>query len=530
MSIDLADDSLRAFEADVCDADAKGCWIHIEKHVPKEDDAAGGAPAGKKPPPAKGKGPAAGGEELKPAYSKAWVDLKPLLHPGAKTLTQRCLLQPVHPSEKVGTSTGMSQTQAVAQASNDALSQEGTAVEDIYQPAQTYIYLTLSLNEPLYPECTQEAGDTSALTAKFKEPKKFPSTKDAIATYESAIMYIVSQVGQEYAKKVQEEEQGTSTNKNQPQKTQTFTSMNPEVQAEQRRERFLTDFTQSYKYTEIRTRLQEAIFRLGVEKFKKQVGGGKQLDAAAKNKFKAELYIFLQKKLKECLHQAMQEQDLPLDISSQYKNLEKEKNLSIQSSFTEEQEAKHSRLAEEFDVIQDVECAEREYVNNLLDDPNNKEKWYEFALFSLKFGMQAKAEQYLDRVIKLSSMTQEMHLMLAAMMLQRQNFQKTKMHLDAVLDEDWTNVHANLLFGFYYKLTKWDEMARKHFAIAKVKRMRDLQVLPPKSSIPKNFRTEQMEYKVEIVDWQKQKTSDESLSAKESDIMFFDLIDFLLKR
>jgi hypothetical protein len=60
--------------------------------------------------------------------------------------------------------------------------------------------------------------------------------------------------------------------------------------------------------------------------------------------------------------------------------------------------------------------------------------------------------------------------------------------------------------------------------------MRDLQVLPPKSSIPKNFRTEQMEYKVEIVDWQKQKTSDESLSAKESDIMFFDLIDFLLKR
>jgi hypothetical protein len=39
--------------------------------------------------------------------------------------------------------------------------------------------------------------------------------------------------------------------------------------AESRRERFLHDFTQSYKYTEIRNRLQEAIFRLGVEKFKK---------------------------------------------------------------------------------------------------------------------------------------------------------------------------------------------------------------------------------------------------------------------
>jgi Tfp pilus assembly protein PilF len=71
-------------------------------------------------------------------------------------------------------------------------------------------------------------------------------------------------------------------------------------------------------------------------------------------------------------------------------------------------------------------------------------------------------------------MSKEMHIMMASMMLQRQNFQKTKIHLDAVLDEDWTNVHANLLFGFYYKLTEWDEMARKHFAIARVKKMRDL--------------------------------------------------------
>jgi hypothetical protein len=85
------------------------------------------------------------------------------------------------------------------------------------------------------------------------------------------------------------------------------------------------------------------------------------------------------------------------------------------------------------------------------------------------------------------------------------------------LNEDWKNIHANLLFGFYYKLTGWDEMSRKHFAIARVKRMRDLQVLPPKSSIPKNFRTESIEFKVEIVDYAKLKTHDENLTAKESD-------------
>lgn len=77
--------------------------------------------------------------------------------------------------------------------------------------------------------------------------------------------------------------------------------------AESRRERFLTEFTQSHKFTEIRQRLQKNIFQLGVEKYKKQIGGGKQLDAASKNKFKAELYIFLQKKLKECLNEAITE-------------------------------------------------------------------------------------------------------------------------------------------------------------------------------------------------------------------------------
>lgn len=120
--------------------------------------------------------------------------------------------------------------------------------------------------------------------------------------------------------------------------------------------------------------------------------------------------------------------------------------------------------------------------------------------------------------------------MLAAMMLQRGNFQQTKVHLDAILDEDWKNIHANLLFGLYYKLTEWDQMERKHFGIARVKRMRDLQVLPPKSTIPKNFRTETVDFKVEIVDYAKLKTQDENLTAKESDLMFFELIDFLIER
>lgn len=73
-------------------------------------------------------------------------------------------------------------------------------------------------------------------------------------------------------------------------------------------------------------------------------------------------------------------------------------------------------------------------------------------------------------------------------------------------------------------------MARKHFAIAKTKKMRDLGILAPKSSIPKNFRTEAHEFKVEIVDYKKVKTIDEQLTSKDCDSLFFEFIDFLLLR
>lgn len=73
-------------------------------------------------------------------------------------------------------------------------------------------------------------------------------------------------------------------------------------------------------------------------------------------------------------------------------------------------------------------------------------------------------------------------------------------------------------------------MARKHFAIAKVKKMRDLGTIPPKSSIPRNFRTEAIEFKVEVIDYKKVKTTDEQLTSKDCDSLYFDFIDFLLQR
>ena len=81
---------MRAFESSVCENE-KGCWVILEKLVPKEEEPAAGS-AKKPAAPAKGKGPTTA-DELKPFFAKAWLDLRPLLHPGAKTFHQNIFLQ-----------------------------------------------------------------------------------------------------------------------------------------------------------------------------------------------------------------------------------------------------------------------------------------------------------------------------------------------------------------------------------------------------------------------------------------------------
>lgn len=65
------------------------------------------------------------------------------------------------------------------------------------------------------------------------------------------------------------------------------------------------------------------------------------------------------------------------------------------------------------------------------------------------------------------------------------------------------------MLGILFDKLQKAGLSRKHFAIAKVKRMRDLNLLPPKSTQPKNYRTQPIEnFKVEIIDFKNVNTKD----------------------
>lgn len=71
--------------------------------------------------------------------------------------------------------------------------------------------------------------------------------------------------------------------------------------------------------------------------------------------------------------------------------------------------------------MRDIENAERNFVNHLVDNPGDAEKWEEFAQFCLRYGLQIKAEQCLYKMIDCNGghIDIDMRLFLASLMVQR---------------------------------------------------------------------------------------------------------------
>lgn len=84
--------------------------------------------------------------------------------------------------------------------------------------------------------------------------------------------------------------------------------------------------------------------------------------------------------------------------------------------------------------------------------------------------------------------------------------------------------------AFIYEAINRPGLSRKHFSIAKVKRMREIGgYLHPKNNDPKNFRRMGIQYQVNIIDYSTVITKDQSIKPEDSDKIFFELIDRLLE-
>ena len=73
-------------------------------------------------------------------------------------------------------------------------SQGESVLEDPFLATQTYVYLTLSLSEPLYPvpdaNIIKDSG--TSLLAKFGASPEFPSSLDAVKDFDDTVLFVVN--------------------------------------------------------------------------------------------------------------------------------------------------------------------------------------------------------------------------------------------------------------------------------------------------------------------------------------------------
>jgi hypothetical protein len=135
-------------------------------------------------------------------------------------------------------------------------------------------------------------------------------------------------------------------------------------QREQRKEKFLTEFNTSPRYTMLRDKLKKSVIRLAVEKHQKTVGSQPQTPQQ-RDKFKADLYCFLVEQMKVALdlifkHNATQ---LNPDIVQVREQVQEEKRRVQERSFKDESISKKAeRLFREYDTIRDHKEAEKQMV------------------------------------------------------------------------------------------------------------------------------------------------------------------------
>jgi len=107
-----------------------GCWLKFIK-VPNTNPGQAQAAAGKGAPP-KGKG--APVDDLKPTFSKAWMDLSELRKPGSTSTTVRVHLETCASCTKEADSDKYVDNEEITQ---------------VFEAERTYVHLTVSISKPI---------------------------------------------------------------------------------------------------------------------------------------------------------------------------------------------------------------------------------------------------------------------------------------------------------------------------------------------------------------------------------------------
>ena len=420
---------------------------------------------------------------------QAWVDLTPLMRPGGTTVDA---IAPV----------------------KTRLPEGAEAQELVFESAQTYVRFQLALSAEL--NCSvDDTSDFDAYCARLGRSREPVGATDVLTEYQTVISQIAHEVSREYTRFFAGEGGAGAEDKdsprNKPSSAVYQTAAQLREMREQKKEKFLQEFGSSPRFLLIRERFKKAVLLFAVEKFKKEA---QSLTPVERAKFKAGLYVYLNEQMNSMLGRVLdaERQDISQDIWAQRDVLRDERAARVAKCLQESKAERAKRLALEFDILHDKENAEKWLVSWFVEADRQWRLDADFPLplpkHCLKWGMHLRGEYYYQQQRSYAGGA-AMGYVAAAILIQRGNFKAAGAQLEQMLDLDWKDLQANMLMGLLHDKLERPGLSRKHFAVAKCRRLRELGLLPPRSTQPKNFRTTQQEFKVEIVDFKSVLTKDQ---------------------
>lgn len=433
------------------------------------------------------------GEEIKPIFAQAWVDMSFFRSPAAQETTFRIQLQ----------------------------DPEASAELPVFNNIRSYIFLRVHLDPPLTPSLPDTPFTSLTNLIPQRQPlPELPASLDASQDFRRLVKFESKDIASEYDEKFRESHD---------QDVRRFAVSQQKEMRERRKQDYLFEMNQSGKAHDLKEKLKKSVVRIAREKFRKE----ESLKGASANlggRFNSELYAYLAEQINVCVDEFIGEkrEELHEDLTVTRDLMTREKEQLLSQTMKETQDERLMRLVGECELVGDVKLAEQYMQQRACLQESSEVVWLDYARFCLRHGDITRAEECLKEVLSLSGseVTVEHLVLFASLLLQRGRHEEAKYYLHEALNKDFYHIPANLITSLLYSILGQDSLCKKYAAIAKRLTLRHLGLLPPRKGIRTEPNASIQHHRFRVLTAQGEYTS--VLTQDQVDDLYYSMFDYFL--
>ncbi|XP_053550194.1 cilia- and flagella-associated protein 70 [Bombina bombina] len=354
-------------------------------------------------------------------HGVAYVNMVPLLYPGAKRLRGAFRVFPYLDSDVLDKTSAMSKPPEVsADVESTAVTTAPNVEGQQFVESGTYIVLEITLEKPLVPK---RSAEEVALRVKDLIPPRpqLPSrtarAQKAVEDYKNQIVSITNSVLKEYMERFDHQKaDGQEVDKQ---------------ALEERKCQLMYELNCSGKYFAFKEQLKHSVVKIVREKFQKTTAFD---DPEKLQDFLNDLYIYLVDKMHECLNTTL--------FSS------KEELPSLPVKDTE----KLLRFAKEAEFNEDLNLAELYYQERLAHDRQCIDHWLDYGGFKLLTGDYTKAQECFHEAVTLNRDHTHSLILCGILAVLMDRYEEAEVFFEDATCVDPHSIIAWTMLGLFYEI------------------------------------------------------------------------------